>query len=54
MEKLYIIEEKRREFLQEIIDRYLYLSPNNREAYIKSITELNNKFKIEKRQLQYE
>ena len=51
MESLYVIEQKRKEFLQEIIDRYLYLSPSEREAYIESINELNSKYQIEKRKL---
>ena len=51
MESLYVIEQKRREFIQEIIDRYLYLPSDEREAYINSINELNSKYEIKKRKL---
>ena len=46
------IEMERREFIQEIIDRYLYLNKQERAEYVEAINRLNDVYKISTRKLQ--
>ena len=41
------IEKDRLEFIQEVIDRLIYLSPEETEKYRKEIEKLNARFDIE-------
>ena len=45
------IENERKEFIQEIIDRYLYLGPKERKRYIARIQQLNSIYKVTERKL---
>lgn len=38
--------EDRREFIQDIIDRLLYLDPDSREKFINSVQNSVHKFKL--------
>jgi hypothetical protein len=46
MEKRINSVEERREFVQEIIDRLLYLDADNREKFINSVQGTVRKFKL--------
>ena len=46
MEKRINSVEERREFVQEIIDRLLYLDADNREKFINSVQCTVRKFKL--------
>ena len=45
------IEKDRLEFIQEVIDRLIYLSVEDTEKYRKEIEKLNAKFNIETEEL---
>lgn len=41
------IAKERLDFIQEVIDRLIYLSPDDKDRYKKEIEKLNVKFNIE-------
>lgn len=40
------ITKERLDFIQEVIDRLIYLSPDDKDRYKRELDKLNNKFSI--------